>query len=154
MALGITHLIFGLLIGTGATVFLGNDPLIILFAVFGALFPDIDHPQSILGKHAKPIGWLSRHRGFFHSLIGAALLTGLIVIFLRFFGYFSTPYPAVFFAGYLSHLVLDLATKEGVEFFYPAKIRWSGKRKTGSVLEWVFNTVILVALLWYWTIIV
>ncbi|MBR9703375.1 metal-dependent hydrolase [Candidatus Woesearchaeota archaeon] len=151
MARGITHFVFGLFVGTGAHVLWGGDPFLTLVsAALGALLPDIDHPASFIGRRVKPVAWLARHRGFFHSLFGAAILTGLYEVILRTSGYVNTPLPAYFFAGFLSHLILDASTKEGIQPFYPAKKKIKGQKRTGSLLEWIFLLAMLAVLIWYW----
>lgn len=145
MARCITHFVVGLFVGAAAHALFGGDLVTTLFsAAFGALLPDIDHQASFIGRRIKPVSWLAQHRGFFHSLFGAAILTGLYELILNTSGYTHTVYPAVFFAGFLSHLVLDASTKEGIQLFYPAKKRIKGKRTTGSFLEWLFLLIMSV----------
>ena len=151
MVLGITHAAIGLVTGTLLMLWYGNDISIIFFTLLGALIPDIDHPTSLLGRYVKPIGYLARHRGFFHSLFAAALITGLTQLLLAPLGV-NEPYAIAFFIGYLSHLFFDAITKEGIQPFYPAKQRIQGRTKVGSIKEWLFTIFLTAFLLWYWLI--
>lgn len=78
---------------------------------------------------------LSRHRGFTHSLLGLVLFSGIVYIgtsnynlYVAFVG---------FVIGYVSHLVLDLVTVQGIELLYPYKknIRIPLGIKTNGIVE-------------------
>lgn len=101
------------------------------FTNLGSLASDIDMKGSYISKRFpiihKLIGKKFRHRGFTHSLI-----------FLSFLMYFanaillSSDYNIIFLCvftgfliGVLSHIALDLLTKEGVELFYPLQTNFS-----------------------------
>lgn len=105
--------------------------LYLYFSYVGSLFPDIDLKNSYISKIYpklyKTFGSKFKHRGFTHSLI-----------FLYFLSYFfnfivkSTDNNIAFIfscggflIGYLSHLCLDLITKEGIEIFSPISINIS-----------------------------
>lgn len=148
--LGVTHILFGLLVGTLFSFFYGNNPLFLLFATLGALFPDIDHPQSILGRHVKPVGWFAKHRGSLHSLLGGIGFTVLLELLLRILNQHGTIYPVIFLAGYLSHLLLDGSTKGGVYALWPATIKFKGRRKVGSWPEKLLQVLLVVIIIWYW----
>jgi len=151
MARGITHGLFALLTGSIALLFLGGEPLIVLgMAILGGFLPDIDEPSSTLGRKFKIIGWLSRHRGFFHSLVAAVMFTILAEYLFRALGIFRSPYPAHLLIGYLSHLLLDAATHDGIHPFYPAAIHWKGHAKTGSFVEYALALLMAVVLVVYW----
>lgn len=89
-----------------------------------ALLPDIDHTRSILGKAVYPVAkWMDRrfgHRTITHSLIVFLGLTFLI-------SFLETVYAGayhltlIFFFAYLSHLIFDMMTRQGVPLFYPFK---------------------------------
>lgn len=148
--LGVTHVLFGLLVGSVFAYFLGDDSLFLLFAALGALFPDVDHPKSMLGRFVKPVGYFAKHRGFLHSLLAGVFFTVLLELLLRVLGVFNTQYPLVFFAGYLSHLLLDGSTKSGVYALWPTKIKFKGKRKVGSWPERLLQVIIVLFLIGYW----
>lgn len=101
------------------------------FAYIGSLYPDIDMRGSYISKRYpiiyKYFGSRFRHRSFTHSLIFISLLAYGFNFLIK-----STDSNIVFICvscgflvGYLSHLVLDLLTKEGIEIFYPITINFS-----------------------------
>ncbi|MDR0218236.1 MAG: metal-dependent hydrolase [Enterobacteriaceae bacterium] len=96
--------------------------------LLASLLPDIDHPQSTLGRLFRfisiPIARLCGHRGFTHSLL--ALTAGIFL--------FQTempadwPIPTDFFhamiIGYISHLIADMLTPAGIPLLWPLKMRF------------------------------
>jgi len=93
---------------------------------FAALLPDIDHPNSTLGRNIYPVSKLISmvfgHRGFTHSLLA---LCGMIYLLVRIdphqeYGLLITCVSI----GYLSHLVGDVITPAGLPLFYPIKHRF------------------------------
>lgn len=116
------------------------------FCYLGSLFPDIDLKNSYISKRYsflyKNIGRNFKHRGFTHSLLSLLSLSYFFNFLLLYtnnnivFTYLSSG----FFVGYLSHLFLDLLTKEGIEIFYPISINFSILPiKTNSKLEKSIN---------------
>ena len=97
----------------------------------GCLVPDIDMRGSYISKRHpiihKKLGSKFKHRGFTHSLLFVSLLmylsdllsnyTNNNIVFLCL--------CSGFLIGYISHLCLDLLTKEGIEIFYPISINFS-----------------------------
>lgn len=141
-----THILFGLLLGLLSLPILNpaNSVLFVILVLIGSTLPDIDHPKSKVGKWFKPIGWLFEHRGFFHSIFPILLLLLLTKV-----------YSLVFLPiaiGYISHIMIDMATKQGVLFIHPfLKVKISGFVKTGGIVESlifisliILNTVILI----------
>jgi len=115
----------------------GNQILFLLIIMFSALLPDVDHPNSKIGRYLKPIGFLFEHRGFFHSIFPVILFVFLLTTFGK------NVYIWPFVIGYCSHLVGDLVTRQGIMPFHPlSRMRITGWLKTGSGME----SIILVAL--------
>ncbi len=61
-----------------------------ILALFGSIFPDIDHPRSFISRGywsvlSAVIRKTTGHRGWTHSLFGAGLFTGIFLIILWFF---------------------------------------------------------------------
>lgn len=88
--------------------------LLILGAIFGASFPDIDRNLPI------------RHRGFTHTVWMVAILIGIYkwLEFANLGGVQATravilPYVFGFIIGYVSHLVADAFSTSGIAWFYP-----------------------------------
>ena len=99
-----------------------ESPYYLLTIVFAAQLPDIDHTKSLIGLTFYPIAkYLNRsygHRTITHSLaalIFFSLLAGMASVY--FTGHRT--YGTIFFLAYLSHLVLDMTTVQGVPLFYP-----------------------------------
>ncbi|MFI4847391.1 MAG: metal-dependent hydrolase [Candidatus Makana argininalis] len=129
------HIIFALSISILSkklfiTNILGNGDWwhIIPGVLLTCLLPDIDHPQSIIGKK---IRWLSiplnktlGHRGFTHSLF-------IVISFIFFFkiNFFKKQYIPIdsfqsMIIGYISHIMSDIITPLGVPIFWPLKWRF------------------------------
>ncbi|WP_442970750.1 metal-dependent hydrolase [Romboutsia sp. CE17] len=100
----------------------------------GSLFPDIDHPQSYLGKRYSLISNLIHkkfsHRGFTHSLLFIYLLIFLSLVFnlsIRlfyhsFYAYFKIYIFSIqigFILGCISHIFFDMFNPTGVYLLYP-----------------------------------
>jgi len=132
-----THLVFGFLFGLlVSSIFnVGNIYLFMLFVLFAAGLPDVDHPKSKYGRRlgiiSKIINLVAGHRGIFHSLF-FALLFGI------FFWYFNRTAGLGIFTGYLSHLIGDGLSREGVNLLHPfTKLELKGFLKVGSSVEHV-----------------
>ena len=112
------------------------------FTYYGALLPDIDIRESYISKRFallyKFFGKRQKHRGFTHSLLFILLLSALGDLLSK-----LTDNNIVFtclsygiLIGSISHICLDLLTKEGVELFYPLGLNFSILSiKTNSKLE-------------------
>ncbi|MEA3494257.1 MAG: metal-dependent hydrolase [Candidatus Margulisiibacteriota bacterium] len=107
---------------------------IILFAILGAVMPDIDHPKSIIGKLfyfiSAPIERRYGHRTITHSLIGLAIFTVIFAVIIGLISFLPqisawgwTDLPirwiAAFSISYFSHLVLDMFNRRGSQMFWP-----------------------------------
>ncbi len=107
-----------------------NQILFMVILLFGAIIPDIDHPKSKFGSYFKLINWLFKHRGMFHSI----LILPLIALILSLFDYSRFSVPLII--GYLTHLIGDITTKEGIRPLHPLfKFRLAGFMKTGGLIE-------------------
>ena len=148
--LGRTHFLMGLFLG----LILGLLPItllqkvvVLIFSVFGSLFPDIDMPTSMLGRKIKLIGWLFKHRGFFHGLIALLIFTFLIILVS------NVLYGLSFAVGFISHLLLDSFSKEGVNIFGR---KFRGILKVGGFVEFIiqitlFGGILLIFFYNFWT---
>ncbi len=139
-----THLVFALLIGLLTFKYFNLSPtLFIAIVTLTSFLPDIDHPKSKIGRRIKilsyPINFIFGHRKFFHSIFAAS---GLSFVIWYFFGDYYIP----FFIGFLSHLVGDALTVQGVNFIYPLKeLRVKGFITTGGLLENILFFALLIA---------
>lgn len=129
----------------------------------GGLTPDIDQPTAnlwhrlpagtLLGKIISPL--LGGHRFVSHSIVGAALFGFLSRFLLNLAsGVLLVDMNTVWWAfmiGYVSHLIMDTFTKEGVFWLFPIPIRIGLppirdlRMKTGGAVEkyFVFPGLIL-----------
>jgi len=107
---------------------------IILFAILGAIIPDIDHPKSYIGKIfyfiSAPIERRYGHRTITHSLVGWAIFTVLFAVIIGLisllpqisaWGWTNLPirWIAAFSISYMSHLILDMFNRRGSQMFWP-----------------------------------
>lgn len=92
------------------------DPYIALAAA-GAVLPDIDHPQSWLGRRIPFISWplssVFGHRTITHGVLGA-IIVGVIALYA-----WGGKAGAAIYIGYVSHLAADFLTAGGVPLYYP-----------------------------------
>lgn len=103
--------------------------LIISGASLGSIMPDIDKPTSKIGRNifinplSKYIHKKFGHRTITHSailsLIFLSMLIGSSYMFKDIPFYFYSRFTIGFSVGYLSHLLLDSLTVEGIPLFYP-----------------------------------
>lgn len=112
--------------------------ILVLFAC--VLLPDIDMSQSYLGKYKifRPIQWIVKHRGVFHSFTFAVVVAFILAFYL--------PVVALpFFLGYSSHLLGDALTPEGIRPYWPLKDEMKWKIRTnGKVEKIIFYFVLLI----------
>ena len=98
------------------------NPVAIVTTLVASILPDIDHTKSLIGKLFLPLSrFLNRrfgHRTITHSITFLGLLT-LFVLFLERNFFPQNPITTIFFISYTSHLLLDMATIQGVPLFYP-----------------------------------
>jgi inner membrane protein len=113
------------------------DPIALALTIGGALLPDIDHPQSWVGRRVRvishPLAASIGHRGFTHSIL-AVITCGLL---LRWRGLGRAVVDPLV-VGYLSHLAADLLTPSGLRLAWPLRRRFAIPLcKTGSPGELV-----------------
>lgn len=88
----------------------------------GCLLPDIDHPRSPMGlllyPISKPLSKRFPHRTATHSLLALVVVAAVSSILeSAFFG--TRVCSLVLSIAFLSHVLLDMLTLQGVQFFYP-----------------------------------
>jgi len=129
-----THLAFSFLTGLFAIDFLNitNSALFMAILLLSSLLPDIDHPDSKIGRFFKPIGWIFTHRGFFHSILAGGIFASAAYLSLH-----NITIVTAIIIGYSSHLILDAVNHQGIAFFYPFKNRLAGFVKSGGIAEYV-----------------
>lgn len=143
-----SHVVVGVAAWVWAAPHLGLPPLDVVplaMAIGGSLLPDIDHPQSWVGRRlrmiSRPIAATMGHRGFTHSIL-AVIACGLA---LRWQG-LSRGIVAPVVVGYLSHLGADFFTSSGLRLAWPLQRRYALPLcKTGSVAE---SVIVMLFAVW------
>ena len=137
---GFTHKVGGICSGVVTASLLNiQDPkafgIVVVSSAIGSLFPDIDEPNSTVGKKVKPVSWSIKkifgHRGIIHTPIFCALIVGLLYFLHTKFApcwiakinYEEFPWMLYINIGigigYISHLFLDLLTPQGIMLLFP-----------------------------------
>jgi inner membrane protein len=137
---------------------------ILVLNQIGSAFPDLDQPtaefyrelpaSSLFGKLLSPL--MGTHRMLSHSIIGMAIIGYLAHLLFGYLGQIilidmNLAWWA-FMLGYLSHLVMDSFTKDGVPWLFPIPIRFGFppfrflRIKTGKTMELIFAYPALVLL--------
>lgn len=163
---GNCHFVYGAALGTALALNVGaissalenisptpeTATLLVLGGLIGGIFPDIDNPNSYVGKLTSPIsGFLGKlgktagktgknHRGILHD--PAVYIVGLILCYFYF-----TPLIG-FFVGCLSHMFLDMFNPMGVPFLFGVTRLHLGSipsgSKSGVIFTWVNVALVLV----------
>jgi inner membrane protein len=124
------------------------DPIYLGLAVCGSLLPDIDHPQSWVGRRSRPVSTviaaLLGHRGITHS---AVAVVGLVALLAH--SGSRRGAASAFAIGYLSHMAADLLTPRGLRLAWPMRRTWGMKLcRTGSPAEPIIVLVLLCGIGW------
>ena len=128
-----------------------SNKLIFIGAILVAtILPDLDSEFSSWGRHLifRPLQFFARHRGIIHSFTIAAVFSIIIAIWLPVasFG---------FFLGYSVHLLVDSFTVEGVQPFWPLKMKTHGFIYSGGRVEEVlFFGMIFVNVILFFIVVV
>jgi membrane-bound metal-dependent hydrolase YbcI (DUF457 family) len=109
------------------------SPAVLAATAIGSLAPDIDHPQSTLGRPlffvSYPMNATIGHRTGTHSFLALAFCT-LAVLIAEAASYANIGYG--FLVGYVAHIAADLLTIEGCALLYPTDREMSGTRAVRS----------------------
>ena len=146
--LGVNHVIVGSLacLAVDRVAGLGGPALVNVLgaAALGSLAPDLDSPHSSLGRRFWPLSWALQasvgHRGLTHSLL-ACLAVALAAVAAGIFAPAWRPYFWAGALGYLSHILADWLTSEGVPLFWPDRRRYRAPVhcRTGGMGEALFS---------------
>ncbi|WP_033542587.1 metal-dependent hydrolase [Planococcus sp. CAU13] len=151
---GKTHIIGGITAGLAFAQITNYEPVILLGAgAVGAMIPDICHGGSKIGRTfpvvSKIVNMLFGHRTFTHSLLFLLLAAVLFNAVLP-----NEAVAAGLLVGMGSHLLLDMATKNGIKLFFPMKftVRFPLTAKTGGTGEYaVFAVLSLLTVYFGWS---
>ena len=142
-----SHVVVGMAAWVWAAPHLGQsplDPAALALATAGALLPDIDHPQSWVGRRirvvSRPLAATVGHRGVTHSVLAV-----IVCCLLLRWDNVSHAIAAPLIVGYLSHLAADLLTSSGLRLAWPLRRRYAIPLcRTGSPSEFVIVAGLLV----------
>ena len=136
---GKTHIIGGLAASLAFAQVTNYEPVLLVGAgVIGAMIPDICHGGSKVGRAfpvvSRVINVLFGHRSFTHSLLFLVLMAILMNSFVT-----IESVTAGILVGMASHLVLDMATRNGIKLLFPLKIRvrFPLTTRTGGTVEYM-----------------
>ena len=147
-----THIVTGAALGTlGSVIVPGNDLGIVCMAVVGSLLPDIDHPESKVGRYVLPLSYpifkIWGHRTITHSIWFLLLSLPFVPMFWLIGWPAHLPFGLVI--GVLSHLLADLVSYNtgrrftsggGLPLLYPYPKRYGYRIVfVGGVSEIVFG---------------
>ena len=139
-----THIAMALFAGLGIlnVLNLENKIMFVIAVLAGASVVDIDLKTSKVGRKAKPVSTLFQfifsHRGFFHTVFAGLILTVPILIISKIGLAFG------FFAGYLSHIIIDMFNPKGVRPFSPFfQLSLRGPIPVGSLREYTLLAVLV-----------
>ncbi|CRH64688.1 Inner membrane protein ydjM [Chlamydia trachomatis] len=150
---GKTHIAGGIAAGAFYLTFGGSmehEALFIGSCALGSILPDICHPNSMIGRRVplldNLISEVFGHRTITHSLL-------ILILTLFFFGWTTWPLGLEYgiFIGMVSHLVLDAFTKQGIQFFWPFKVKvgFPFGITTGGMLEKAFMAMLITFIGYY-----
>jgi inner membrane protein len=133
-----SHVVVGLASWVAAAPLLHlpvTNPLYLGLAVAGSLLPDIDHPQSWVGRRSRPISTAIAsafgHRGVTHSAIAVFALVAILL-----HEGIRQGTVSALTIGYLSHLAADMLTPRGLRLAWPLRTSWGVPLcRTGSPME-------------------
>ena len=125
------------------------DPVLLGLAVAGSLLPDIDHPESWVGRRSRPFSSVLAatfgHRGVTHS---AVAIVALSVLLAR--AGHGQAWAVAVTTGYLSHLLADMLTPRGLRLAWPLRRTWGYPLcKTGSPAEAIITLLLSCGIVWY-----
>lgn len=115
-----------------AALAVGAPPGGVFLSLFGGLLPDIDIPESTLGRYVPALAQRIKHRTVTHSLLFALLFLPLSQ-WLSF--------------GILVHIVMDMMTSKGVRLFWPVDKRIRLPLARYNVTNSLFEKILRAALL-------
>ena len=141
---GKTHIIGGITAGLAFAQITNYEAVLLLGAgAVGALIPDICHGGSKIGRTfpviSKIVNTLFGHRTFTHSLVFLLLAVFLFNAFLP-----NEAIASGLVVGMASHLLLDMATKNGIKLFFPFKVtvRFPITARTGGKAEYAVFAIL------------
>lgn len=144
-----THLAFAALMIILFVEHVNSPWIFIAMVLIATVIPDLDMSSSSWGRHLifRPLQFFVKHRGIIHSFTFAVLVSILIAVFW--------PVASLgFFIGYSVHLFVDSFTKDGVQPFWPLRVRSKGFIASGGTIEEsLFFSLIIIDIILFFLII-
>jgi len=140
-----THLAFGILMIILFLHHVNSKIIFIAMVLVATVLPDLDSGFSSWGRHwiFKPLQIFVKHRGIIHSFTAGIVFSVLLAVFW--------PVASLgFFVGYSVHLICDSFTKQGIQPFWPLRVRSRGFISSGGRIEdslFVFLVVVDIMLI-------
>ena len=145
-----THIMFAILIILVFFNYVNNKFIFLVMVLIATIIPDLDSSRSSYGRHLvfRPLQFVTKHRGIFHSFTMAVIFAGLIAI--------KCPIASFgFFMCFSIHLIIDSFTKDGIVPFWPLKWKSNGPLVSGGKIEEIlFLGLIFVDVLLFFLVIV
>ncbi len=149
-----THLAFSAAISQVVAIFVGEPVSLLLTSMLGSILPDIDHPNSFIGRRVPLVPTMIRnkfgHRTVTHSLqglFGVTVITLVVLLVLQTSLKLSISFLHLVLGivlGYGSHILADAFNPTGICLLYPKPNRYSlGKIRLNSPQETYFCLVSL-----------
>jgi membrane-bound metal-dependent hydrolase YbcI (DUF457 family) len=144
-----THLAFAVLMIVLFVEHVNSKLIFIGMVIVATVMPDLDSGFSSWGRHMifRPLQFFVKHRGIIHSFTFAVVASIALAVFW--------PVGALgFFVGYSVHLICDSFTKDGIQPFWPLRVRSSGFIRSGGRVEdslflmLVLIDILVIVLLW------
>ena len=125
-----THLAIGIFAMVFFLPHVNHKLIFIPVVLIASILPDIDSGFSTFGRKGifRPVQFLSKHRGIFHSFTFCILVSILLAFYIPILAF-------SFFLGYALHLLADSWTIEGIKPFWPLKTVLKGGVRVGGVIE-------------------
>ena len=145
-----THVAFAILFILFFIRNIENKFIFVIFVLIATIIPDLDSKFSSYGRHLifRPLQFFTVHRGILHSFTTAVIVSGILAVF----------WPKISFAvfiGYSIHLLCDCFTKEGVQPFWPLKMKACGSLRSGGKVEsLLFIGIIFVDIFLFFTLLI
>jgi inner membrane protein len=130
------HVLFGIFCWLVLDAVLFMPFWVLFWVLLGSVLVDVDSASSKLGRRFKFLSWFFAHRGFLHSLLACVLVSAVFGLLNLWFGFGV-------FVGWMSHLIMDSLTVQGVGIFWPLGFRLRGFIRSGGWMEDVCFVVLL-----------
>lgn len=120
--------------------------------ILGSILPDLDEPQSLIGRKLGIIAYILRFLGLEHRTLSHSILFSLIFLIPAIL--FPYPFNSVLLGigvGIILHCIGDMLTKSGLKYFlYPYQVELhllpkELRFRTGSITEEILIIILLIA---------